>query len=54
LTKSRGGLTAALDKYTEDVRVDSRRIQQELGFAPRHGLDGWADAIAKMREARRI
>jgi nucleoside-diphosphate-sugar epimerase len=55
LPNSRPALAAALDKYTEDVRVDSRRIQQELGFAPRHGLrEGWADAIARMRQSGRV
>jgi UDP-glucose 4-epimerase len=43
---------AAIDKYTEDIAVDSRRIRDELGFAPRYDLRaGWREAIAGMREA---
>ncbi len=43
---------AALAKYTEDVAVDSRRIRDELGFAPRYDLDGgWREAVAGMRAA---
>ena len=29
---------ATIDKYTEDIAVDSRRIQDELGFVPRYDL----------------
>lgn len=43
---------ATLEKYTEDVRVDSRLIREELGFVPSVGLrEGWVDAIAAMRES---
>ncbi len=43
---------ATVDKYTEDITVDSRRIRDELGFAPRYDLRaGWREAIAGMREA---
>ena len=43
---------ATIDKYTEDIAVDSRRIRDELGFAPRYDLRaGWREAIAGMREA---
>ena len=43
---------AMIEKYTEDTRVDSRSIRQQLGFAPQCGLgDGWRDAIAAMRSA---
>lgn len=46
---------AALAKYTEDTRVDSRRIHDDLGFAPQTGLrDGWADAIEAMRRSGQL
>jgi UDP-glucose 4-epimerase len=46
---------ATLDKYTEDTRVDSRRIREELGFAPRLDLAaGWMDAIAAMRASGQV
>lgn len=42
---------ATISKYTEDVAVDSRRIQQEIGFAPQYDLlTGWKDAIQEMRQ----
>jgi nucleoside-diphosphate-sugar epimerase len=41
---------ATVDKYTEDIAVDSRRIRTELGFIPRYGLaDGWRQAVEEMR-----
>lgn len=41
--------TFTLDKLLEDVAVDGRRIQQELGFAPQWGLsDGWRQAVLEM------
>ena len=41
---------ATIDKYTEDVAVDSRRIQRELGFVPKYDLSaGWKDAVQEMR-----
>lgn len=43
---------AMIEKYTGDVVVDSRRISDELGFAPRYDLrTGWREAIAGMRKA---
>lgn len=43
---------ATIDKYTEDVAVDSRSIQQELGFIPEYDLlTGWQDAVQEMRQA---
>ena len=43
---------ATLDKYTEDMAVDSARIRDELGFSPRYTLRaGWAEAVAAMRAA---
>lgn len=41
---------AMIDKYTEDVAVDSRRIQNELGFVPRYDLAaGWKETVDEMR-----
>jgi UDP-glucose 4-epimerase len=43
---------AAIDKYTEDVAVDSRRIQEELGFKPLYDLAaGWKATVQEMRQA---
>lgn len=45
-------MRATIDKYTEDVAVDSRRIQRELGFVPQFDLSaGWEDAVQEMRRA---
>jgi UDP-glucose 4-epimerase len=42
---------AMIDKYTEDVAVDSTRFQKDLGFVPRYDLSaGWHDAIQSMRK----
>jgi nucleoside-diphosphate-sugar epimerase len=36
---------ATIDKYTEDIAVEGKRIQQELGFVPQYDLvGGWRDA----------
>jgi UDP-glucose 4-epimerase len=41
---------STIDKYTEDVAVDSTRIQRELGFVPQMNLAaGWAQTIREMR-----
>ncbi len=41
---------AMIDKYTDDVAVDSRRIQKELGFMPKYDLSaGWKDTVQEMR-----
>ena len=41
---------ATIDKYTEDVAVDSSRIQTELGFKPQYDLrSGWQETIQEMR-----
>lgn len=41
---------AMVDKYTEDIAVDSRRIQTELGFVPQYDLDhGWRETVEHMR-----
>jgi UDP-glucose 4-epimerase len=39
-----------IDKYTEDIAVDSRLIERELGFKPQFGLSaGWKDTVQEMR-----
>jgi nucleoside-diphosphate-sugar epimerase len=41
---------ATIEKYIEDLPVDSRRIQTELGFTPRFDLrTGWQETIEEMR-----
>jgi hypothetical protein len=41
---------ATLDKYTEDIVVDTSRASRELQFAPRTGLTaGWQATIDGMR-----
>ena len=41
---------ATIDKYLEDIAVDSRLIQTELGFKPQFDLAcGWQDAVQEMR-----
>ncbi|MFH1954125.1 MAG: NAD-dependent epimerase/dehydratase family protein [Pseudomonadota bacterium] len=41
---------ATIDKYTEDVAVDSQRIRRELGFVPRYDLvEGWRETVEEMR-----
>jgi nucleoside-diphosphate-sugar epimerase len=43
---------ATIDKYMEDMAVDSRRIRDELGFAARYDLRaGWRETVAAMRQA---
>jgi UDP-glucose 4-epimerase len=42
-------------KYLEDVRVDSSRIRERLGFQPRFDqAAGWRQAIAEMRGGQSI
>lgn len=42
---------ATIDKYVEDIAVDGRRLQNELGFQPEYDLNtGWMDAIQEMRQ----
>ena len=39
-----------VDKYTEDIAVDSQLIQNELGFKPQYDLkSGWQETIQEMR-----
>jgi len=46
---------ATIDKYTEDLCVDSSRIQRDLGFKPAYDLhSGWSEAIDMMREAGKV
>jgi UDP-glucose 4-epimerase len=41
---------ATVDKYTEDIAVDSRRIRTTLEFRPEYSLKrGWEEAIREMR-----
>jgi UDP-glucose 4-epimerase len=41
-----------VDKYTEDIAVDGRLIQKELGFVPQYDLQaGWDETIQEMRLA---
>jgi UDP-glucose 4-epimerase len=41
---------ATIEKYTEDIAVDSSRIQTELGFKPQYDLrSGWQETIQEMR-----
>lgn len=40
-----------IDKYMEDIAVDSSRLQNMLGFCPQYGLlDGWQEAVETLRE----
>jgi nucleoside-diphosphate-sugar epimerase len=42
---------ATIDKYTEDIAVDSQRIQTELGFKPQFDLkSGWRETVQEMRK----
>jgi nucleoside-diphosphate-sugar epimerase len=41
---------AMVDKYTEDIAVEGKLIQRELGFAPQYDLQtGWNETISEMR-----
>jgi len=42
---------ATINKYTEDIAVDSSRIQSELGFKPQIDLlTGWRETVQEMRK----
>jgi nucleoside-diphosphate-sugar epimerase len=42
---------ATINKYTEDIAIESNRIRKELGFVPQYDLDaGWQETIREMRE----
>ena len=48
-------MRATIDKYTEDVAVDSQRIQCELGFVPQYDLSaGWRETIGEMLRLREL
>ena len=41
-----------IEKYTEEIMVDGCRIQEQLGFSPKYGLEaGWNETVAEMRNA---
>ena len=41
---------AMIDKYTEDIAVEGKLIQQELGFVPQYDLQtGWEETIRQLR-----
>jgi UDP-glucose 4-epimerase len=41
---------ATIEKYTEDIAVDSSRIRTELGFKPQYDLrSGWQETVQEMR-----
>lgn len=43
---------ATLDKYTEDIAVSGRRIQEQLRFSPRYNLTaGWHETVAEMKRS---
>jgi nucleoside-diphosphate-sugar epimerase len=43
---------ATIDKYTEEIAVDSQRIQRELGFVPQYDLaTGWKETVMEMRRS---
>lgn len=43
---------ATIDKYTEDIAVDSQRIQAKLGFVPQYDLAaGWLETVKEMRQS---
>ena len=42
---------ATIDKYNEDIAVDSQLIQRELGFKPQYNLQtGWQETVEEMRK----
>ena len=44
-----------IDKYTEDIAVDSTRIQTELGFKPQYDLlTGWQETVQEMRRMGKL
>jgi UDP-glucose 4-epimerase len=43
---------ATIEKYIEDVAVDGRRIQAELGFRPEYDLQSaWRETVGEMRDS---
>ncbi|HPL68178.1 MAG TPA: NAD-dependent epimerase/dehydratase family protein [Smithellaceae bacterium] len=46
---------STIDKFTEDIAVDSGLIQKDLGFTPKYDLyTGWKEAIMEMRGAEKL
>ena len=46
---------ASIEKFTEDMAVDSRRIQEELGFRAHYGLEaGWKDTVQELRREGKL
>ncbi len=46
-------MRSTIDKYVEDVPVDSTRIQRGLGFKPQYDLRaGWEETIREMRHEK--
>ncbi len=44
-----------IEKFTEDIAVDSSRIRNELGFLPQYDLvSGWLETVEKMRDRGEI
>jgi hypothetical protein len=44
-------LRASIDKFTEDIAVDGRRNQEELGFVFHYDLvTGWRETVQDMRQ----
>jgi len=44
-----------LNKYTEDIAVDGRLIQGELGFTPQYDLrTGWNEAVREMKDLGKL
>ena len=42
----------SVEKYTADIAVDGRRIQDELGFSPHYDLaTGWNETVEEMRRS---
>ena len=42
---------ATVDKYTENIAVESKHMQKELGFISQYDLEtGWRETIQEMRE----
>ena len=42
---------AIIDKYAEDIAVDGRLIQKELGFMPKYDLAaGWRETVQQIRQ----
>lgn len=55
LAGRRGGIGAAVNKYTEEVRVSGAKIRNELGFRPAFDLArGWEECIREMKQDRQL